>query len=83
MRSERVTVLLSPEEKARLAQRAASLQIPIGELMRRAVAGYDPEADTAELEALADELERAVDAAEASLDKALAKLDEFYKEKRP
>lgn len=78
MKTEQITVLVTPEEKARIDQRAGALNIPAGELLRRAVAKYDPdehETNETELMALADELDRVAGVTEQKLDKALAALD--------
>jgi Mobilization protein NikA len=78
MKTEQITVLVTPEEKARIDQRAGTLNIPAGELLRRAVATYAPdehEMDETELMALADELDRVTAATEQKLDQALATLD--------
>jgi hypothetical protein len=79
MKSERMTILVTPDEKAKIYQRAKALDIPAGELLRRAVADYDPQTDddSAELTALADELERVVATTEAKLDRALSKVEKM------
>jgi hypothetical protein len=75
MRSERVNLLVTPEEKAAIERRAAACNLSTSELVRRAVASYDPEFDESELQALADELSSVVAATEESLDAALRKFD--------
>jgi hypothetical protein len=75
MRTERVNLLVTPEEKAALEAKAAALNLSTSEMVRRAVASYDPELDESELQALADELSSVVAATEESLDTALRQLD--------
>ena len=75
MRSERVNLLVTPEEKASIEARAAALNISTSEMVRRAVASYDPEFEESELQVLADELSSVVAATEESLDTALSQLD--------
>ena len=75
MKSERVNLLVSPEEKAAIEARAAALNLSTSEMVRRAVASYDPEFDESELQVVADELSSVVSATEESLDTALRQLD--------
>ena len=56
---------------------AAALNLSTSEMVRRAVAAYDPEFDESELQVLADELSLVVTATEEGLDTALRKLDEL------
>jgi len=42
MKTERLTLLISPDDKAALAARASSLDMSISELIRRAALEYDP-----------------------------------------
>ena len=77
MRSERVNLLVTPEEKLAIEAQAAALNLSTSEMVRRAVAAYDPEFDESELQALADEMSLVVAATEESLDQALRKLDEL------
>ncbi|TDI46185.1 MAG: ribbon-helix-helix protein, CopG family [Acidobacteria bacterium] len=75
MRSERINLLVTPEEKAAIEAQAAALNLSTSDMMRRAVASYDPEFDESELQALADELSLVVAATEESLDTALRQFD--------
>jgi hypothetical protein len=40
--TERIPVLVTPEEKARIAARARAAKLPVGEFMRRAAESYSP-----------------------------------------
>lgn len=71
MRTERLTVLLEPAEKIAIDTRAAEMSVSAGELVRRALDAYDPDADPAMLEALAGELTDSV----ARIDSKISKLD--------
>ncbi len=53
--TSRMVVMISPDDKRAIEDRARRLDITPSELIRRAAAGYDPEA--ASLETLAAELE--------------------------
>ncbi len=75
MRSERMTVLLTPEAKAMIESRARALGIASSELARRAIEAYDPDRDEQMLRLLAAELAAVVDQTEAKLDAALTELD--------
>ncbi len=74
MRSERVNLLLTAEEKAAIEARAAALNLSTSEMVRRAIASYDPEFEESALKVLADELNLVVAATEESLDAALRQL---------
>jgi hypothetical protein len=74
MKSARITILVSEQEKADIGARAAEMKIPTGELLRRAVASFEPEDESEELEALASEFERIVKQTESKLDHAIEKL---------
>lgn len=89
MKTERLNLLISPEAKAEIAARASALNLSISELIRRAVASYEPAADDAALHALAGELletvartERALDAAVCRLERLEEKLERCGKEVR-
>lgn len=75
MKSERINLLVTPEEKAAMEARAAALNLSTSEMVRRAVASYDTVSDEAEFQALADELRAVATATENALDTALAQLD--------
>lgn len=46
--TERVVVLMTPEDKRALEERAKAAGISVGELVRRAVEAYDPAGEEAE-----------------------------------
>jgi hypothetical protein len=79
MKTDRLTLMVSPADKAAINARATSLGISVSELVRQAALGFDPEEATAkaELEALMPEFEGAVDRILATLDRMLAKADAF------
>ena len=68
--TERVVVLMPPEDKARLEAKARRARTSIGELVRRSVEAYDPELEGAELEALLRLVEDSHARAMRSLDDA-------------
>jgi hypothetical protein len=72
MKTERMTVLLTREQKAAILARASSLGMSTGEMVRRAVETYQPASsgaleDEVVLNALADELFTAAKSARAAL----------------
>lgn len=77
MKTDRMTLLIAPVDKAAIVARAAALNLSVSELVRQAALGYDPEeiSAKAELEALLPEFEQAVDNILATLDRMLAKAD--------
>ena len=68
--TERVVVLMPPEDKARLEEKARRAGTSIGELVRRSIDAYDPELQGAELESLVRLLEESHARAMKSLDEA-------------
>jgi len=58
MKTERLVILVTPEQKQTIMARAKSLNMSVGEVIRRAVGDYRPNDEEAVLAALADELER-------------------------
>ena len=76
--TERVTVLMTPVEKAALEAKAKGAGVSVGEFVRRSVDSFDPEeaAELVQLAALAAELERSNNEASAALDRALASIEE-------
>jgi hypothetical protein len=68
--TQRVVVLMPPEDKARLEEKAGRAGTSIGELVRRSVDAYDPELQAAALEALVRLIEESRARAMRSLDEA-------------
>ena len=74
--TERVTVLMTPSEKAALEHKAGVAGVTVSDLIRRSVDGFDPEA-AEEMRLLADlgaALQRSNDQAARSLDEAVCEL---------
>ncbi len=69
--NQRIPVLVSPEEKRRIHQRAREAGLSMGEFLRRAAAAYSPREDEAVLSAMIDQMVRATEEAEAAIDEAL------------
>lgn len=68
MRSERLTILVTPEERADIDGKAARLGVTASELVRLAVDGFDVSQTELFLNAIADELEKAVEHMNKTLD---------------
>ena len=82
MRTERVTVLMTPAEKAVLSARAAMLGVSSGAVLR---AGLDDREDVTleqerELAMLAAELKLAVPKMEAALERSCQVLEDLHRE---
>ena len=50
--TERVAVLMSPEDKGAIEAKALSMGVSVGELLHRGAAAYDPDVDTAQIATL-------------------------------
>jgi len=87
MKTERLVVLLTPEQKRVIVGRAKSLNLSAGEVIRRSVESYRPNEEEALLEALAGELERSVRETRKALGSARAEvrqtLNYFASRRRP
>lgn len=76
MKTERMTVLLTRDQKAAILTRAQSLGLSTGEMVRRAVESYEPgKADEAALDALGTALQSAAKDARKALASARRELD--------
>jgi Mobilization protein NikA len=75
--TERVTVLMTREEKSALEAKAKVAGVSVGEFVRRSVVSFDPDEaeDLVQLAALAAELHRSNAEAHAALDRALAAVE--------
>jgi len=73
MKTERLVILVTPEQKRALAHRAKALDLSVAELVRRSAEGVRPGAeDERALAALANELQRSVKESRVALRAALA-----------
>ena len=61
MKTQRINLLVSPEEKALIDERARTAGLTASELVRRAVGAYDPDADMDDLRAVVAELAAAAE----------------------
>jgi len=81
MKTERMTVLVTPAQKQAITAKAKKLNMSAGEIVRRAVESYRHNDEELVLNALADELDRAVKEARHALKDALGEtrrtLDHF------
>ena len=75
MKTERLVILVTPEQKRAIAHRAKSLDVSVAELLRRSAAGYADGADEATLTLLAGQMQRAVKESRAALRLALAEAE--------
>lgn len=80
MQTARVTVLMTPDRKAAIEQRAAELGVSSGEYIRLAVDNYNPsDMEAAELAELIMEVNRAVPKMMASLERSSNRLERAHK----
>lgn len=82
MRTERVTVLMKPEEKRSLEERAARRGVSSGEYLRLAVDNFEKLSgdQEAELAALAAELNQALPTMKQALDESCRTLQALHEE---
>jgi len=72
VKSERLVVLMTPEDKRALTNRAKALDVSVAELLRRVARGESSGPDEATLAKLAKELHKSVKESRAALRLALA-----------
>jgi hypothetical protein len=70
--SERITVLLTPAEKWRIAKMSKAAGLSMGEFLRRAAASYRPSEDDKVLEGMINQMNKSNARASAAIDEALA-----------
>ena len=75
MKTERLVILVTPEQKRAIAQRAKSLDVSVAELLRRSAEGYGEGADGAMLALLASQLQNSVRESRTALRLALAEAE--------
>ena len=75
MKTDRLTLLISPADKAAINARAELLGISVSELVRQAALGFDPEEAEAkaELESILPEFKAAIERMDATFDRMLDK----------
>ena len=77
--TERIPILLTRQQKARLAKRAKAANLTMGEFVRRATEAYQPDADEKTLEKLIDQVKETADQATRAVETALARVAESQK----
>lgn len=77
--TERIPVLLTREQKARLAKRAKAANLTMGEFVRRAAEAYEPDADEKALDSLIERVKKTADQAARAIEEALAFVTESQK----
>jgi hypothetical protein len=78
MKTERMTLLISPADKAAISARAEGLGMSVSELVRTAALDFDPDeaASRAEVEALLPEFRTSISNMHISFERMVARLDE-------
>jgi len=74
--TERIAVLISPEDKASFEAKAQRMGLSLGELLRRGAAAYEPEAGMDEISALLQSLSASHTQTVKALDEADRELAE-------
>ena len=74
--TERVVVLMSPQDKADLEQKASKMGVSVAELVRRSTAEYEPEEDLGQVRALLVALHESHAETLQALEKAEHELEE-------
>jgi hypothetical protein len=74
MKSERLTILVTADQKRAIAAKAKRLNLSAGEVVRRAVESYRSDDEERVLDALADELARSAKEARKAIKEALDEL---------
>lgn len=77
--TERIPVLMTTNEKARIAKMAKDAGLSMGEFLRRAAASFSPSQDDAALEGMIDQMAKTTKAANRALDDALAYVEKSNK----
>ncbi|MBI3146851.1 MAG: hypothetical protein HYZ18_16660 [Pseudogulbenkiania sp.] len=70
--TERIPVLVTPQEKSRIAAMAKAAGLSMGEYLRRAADSYAPSEDEAILEGMIEQMAKTTAQASAAIDDALA-----------
>lgn len=73
--SERIPVLVTPAEKAQIAQWAKATGLSMGEFLRRAAASFRPTEEDKMLEGMIDQMNKTTAKASTAIDEALAFVD--------
>lgn len=75
MRSERLTILITPDEKATLTARAEAVGLSASEFVRRAVEAFDGASDEALNSLMLDEMMRSIQDMNETLDRVNTKVE--------
>ena len=70
--NQRIPVLVTEKEKAKIARAAEKAGLSMGEYLRRAAASYDATKDETTLEAMIEQMLIATASAEAAIEEAIA-----------
>ncbi|MDP2829355.1 MAG: hypothetical protein Q8O37_12210 [Sulfuricellaceae bacterium] len=70
--TERIPVLVTIAEKARIANMAKTAELSMGEFLRRAASSYHPSEDEKTLEGMIAQMDKTTAQANAAIDQALA-----------
>lgn len=73
--SERIPVLVTADEKARIARMAKDAGLSMGEFLRRAASSFRPSEEDQVLEGMIEQMNKTSAQASAAIDKALALVD--------
>ncbi len=77
--TERIPVLVTPDQKADITKKAKAANMTVGEFVRRAAEAYQPDDEDGALERLIEEIEKTGTKASKALDASLAFVAESEK----
>ena len=77
--TQRIPVLVTAAEKARIAKMAKGTGLSMGEFLRRAAASFSPSQDDAAIEGMIGQMLKTTKAANRALDDALAYVEQSNK----
>ncbi|MBA2352005.1 MAG: ribbon-helix-helix protein, CopG family [Burkholderiales bacterium] len=77
--TERIPVLVTPDQKAKISKKAKAANLTVGEFVRRAAEAYQPDDDDDVLERLIEQIKNTAAKASKALDAILAFVAESEK----
>ena len=77
--TERIPVLVTPDEKARIAKQAKAAGLSTGEFLRRAAAAFHPSEDEALLAGMIEQMNKTTAQAGEAIDRALMFVEDSNK----
>ena len=70
--TQRIPILVTKDQKARIIKRAKAAGVPVGEFLRRAAEGYQPQEDDSLLKGLIGQVKKTTAVATKAIDQAMS-----------